>query len=274
MNNVLKDFSTAALSAANKANLFGFFEYLGSSSASNVKLHESAEIKYMLTGMHFPFLNNVLHTRIEKNFSGKRITEILRDFRSQNVHHLTWWVEPDDRPASLGADLLANGLTYSPGMPAMAVDLKTINQDIPATAGLTIEIVKDEQLLGKWVQPGLIGFGDEDLRDGDLCFNLFNGLGFDLPLRLYVAFLEGEPVAASQLFLDAGVAGLYWVATVPSARKQGIGAAISLAPMLDARQMGYQIGILQASSMGEGIYRRLGFQTTTRFSNYVWQNDA
>lgn len=270
---ILKDFSTSTLTTANKANLFSYFEYLGTSTAANVEFHDSAEIKWMLTRLSYTFPNNVLSTRFNADDVGRRIEETLALFKSKDVNHLTWWVEPDARPTTLGEVLTAKGLTFFPGMPAMAADLQELNEDISKPPDLIIEPVNNREMLQKWVQPGLIGFGDLDLKDGDLCFELFNGLGFGLPLRLYLATLNGKPVASSQLFLGAGVAGVYWVATVPEARRQGIGAAISLAPLLDARDMGYRIGILQASSMGEPVYRRLGFRKHGLFSNYTWNNN-
>jgi GNAT superfamily N-acetyltransferase len=127
--------------------------------------------------------------------------------------------------------------------------------------------VEDTTALKQWAYASMIGFGLPE-TSVDTGFELFAGLGFDLPLRNYLATVDGEPAATSQLLLGAGVAGIYVVATFPAARRQGIGAAITLAPLHDARAMGYRIGILHASPLGEGVYRRLGFQEYCRMSHY------
>ena len=58
-----------------------------------------------------------------------------------------------------------------------------------------------------------------------------------------------------------GVVGLYSIATVPTARRQGIGTAMTVAPLLDGRADGCTTGILQAAPDGVGIYRRIGFHS-------------
>jgi predicted acetyltransferase len=104
---------------------------------------------------------------------------------------------------------------------------------------------------------------------------MFASLGFYIPLRNYVGLMDGKPVAASQLFIAAGVAGIYWVATVPEYRGQGIGRTLTLAPLRDARAMGYRIGILQSSEMGLGVYRRLGFEEYCKLSyGYYWHDET
>jgi hypothetical protein len=49
---------------------------------------------------------------------------------------------------------------------------------------------------------------------------------------------------------------------------------MTLAPLMDAREMGYRIGTLQSSEMGLNVYRRLGFKEYCRVSQYVWAGDA
>jgi predicted acetyltransferase len=87
----------------------------------------------------------------------------------------------------------------------------------------------------------------------------------------YLVTLNDQPVATSSLVLDAGVAGIYNVATLPEWRGKGLGAAATLHPLREARQMGYQIGILQSSNMGYKVYQRLGFKELCRLNCYHWQ---
>jgi GNAT superfamily N-acetyltransferase len=61
------------------------------------------------------------------------------------------------------------------------------------------------------------------------------------------------------------------VAALEAARGRGIGTAITLAPLLDARDRGYRVGVLQASEMGYPIYARMGFTEQFRYQLYHWE---
>jgi ribosomal protein S18 acetylase RimI-like enzyme len=121
--------------------------------------------------------------------------------------------------------------------------------------------------LRQWAHAGSVGLGYSDATRSAI-FDAYADLGLDLPWRLYLGLLHGEPVATSGLFLGAGVAGIYWVATVPEARRQGIATSVTLAALREARVMGYRIAILHATEMGLGVYRRLGFQEYCKMSHY------
>jgi GNAT superfamily N-acetyltransferase len=60
---------------------------------------------------------------------------------------------------------------------------------------------------------------------------------------------------------------------VPDARGQGIGTALTLVPLREARAMGYRVGILASSPMGLGVYRGLGFQEYCKFGIYMWKGE-
>ncbi len=58
--------------------------------------------------------------------------------------------------------------------------------------------------------------------------------------------------------------------TVPDARRRGIGAAIALAALREARSLGYQAAVLGTSEMARGIYTRLGFRQYCTIATYAW----
>ena len=267
MNHVQKDFSTPSLAAAIRSNQSGWLNYLGRSPKA--ERHDSSELNWVLTGITHPIMNAVVRSELNSANVDERIAETLAYFQSRNVTQFTWWTDPSLQPADLGELLVKHGLTFSDAGSGMAVDLLALNEHLAYPSGLSIKTVSDEKALEGFVRASFTSLGGLDTEEG-LCFELFAGLGFEMPLRSYVGSLDGTPVATSQLFLHAGVAGIYWVATVPEARRQGIGAAVTLAPLREARAMGCRIAVLGASPMGECLYRRLGFQEYCRMNNYMF----
>jgi len=62
------------------------------------------------------------------------------------------------------------------------------------------------------------------------------------------------------------------VATAPEARGQGIGAAITLIAYDEARQLGYQHGVLFGTPLGIPVYQRIGFRHVgATISRYLWR---
>ena len=64
------------------------------------------------------------------------------------------------------------------------------------------------------------------------------------------------------------MAGLYAVVTLPWARRRGIGTALTVAPLVEARAAGYRTATLQASVGGQGVYARIGFVPCGAFREY------
>jgi GNAT superfamily N-acetyltransferase len=241
-----------------------------SADLPQIEVHHEPDMLWVITDVPHPYLNCVLRAQLAPDNVDARISATLAHFRSRRLP-MTWRVGPSTQPADLGTHLTKHGLTYKGDTVGMAVDLLALSEELPAPSGLTIERVGDLEALEKWVHPVAISFGHTEAVAKTL-FDVYASLGFGqhLPFRLYVGLLEGEVVAASRLFLAAGVAGIHGLATLREARRQGIGTAMTLAPLLEARSMGYRIGVLRAAPMGLGLYRRLGFEEYCRISIYTW----
>jgi GNAT superfamily N-acetyltransferase len=58
---------------------------------------------------------------------------------------------------------------------------------------------------------------------------------------------------------------------VENARRRGIGKALTLQPLIEARKLGYNLGVLGSSEMGYGVYQSLGFKEYCKIHQYIWQ---
>ena len=77
---------------------------------------------------------------------------------------------------------------------------------------------------------------------------------------LFLGCHDGEPATTSLLFLDAGIAEINLVSTIPSQRKKGLGATLVHYSLIHALETGCRIGVLEALPAGENVYKSLGFQ--------------
>jgi predicted acetyltransferase len=66
-----------------------------------------------------------------------------------------------------------------------------------------------------------------------------------------------------------GVAGVYWVGTTPEARGRGLAEIVTRTAGNAGFDMGATVTALQASVMGEPIYRRMGYREITRYPWYT-----
>lgn len=269
---ILSDPSPSALAAAIEANRDASWADLGRSP--RVSVHHQPELMWYITGMPSPGGNGLCRTRIESEDVDARIETALIPFKAQKLP-MTWHTGPTTQPADLGERLTAHGLRDAGDEPGMAVDLLALNESPAAPHALSIERVSDVEGLRKWLRVFTLAFGLPDAV-GEAMFDIEVDLSLSQhhPRRLYIGLMAGEPVATSLLFLGAGVAGIYGVGTLPGARRQGVGTAMTLTPLLEARAMGYRVGVLHASEMGLGVYRRLGFQEYCRLGGYVWMGEA
>jgi ribosomal protein S18 acetylase RimI-like enzyme len=172
--------------------------------------------------------------------------------------------------------VLAPGLKQTEaGAPGMVADLQQMNEaaltQVPP--GFVIEVVRDEPTLYDFKRVFVESYEIPDWAgQAWVDATLRVGMG-RTPWKMYVGRLNGEPVATNMLFNGGGVASVYAVATLPSARGKGIGGAITLKPLLEARELGYRYAVLFATEMGIHTYERIGFKlTNARINRYLWRN--
>lgn len=99
---------------------------------------------------------------------------------------------------------------------------------------------------------------------------------FDAPEHLcgpntaaFLAWRATTPLAGAVLYESHGVAGIGWVSTRSDARGCGLGAAVTWAAVHEGLRRGARFASLQASPMGEPVYRRMGFGTVARYGVFL-----
>jgi GNAT superfamily N-acetyltransferase len=160
----------------------------------------------------------------------------------------------DDRFGPLAIDL---GLVFEEGiLPGMAVHPIPPDRDAPEGH----EILRIDDAAGLDDHLGVVdaGFGvpevvgrpwiGQELWERDGC-------------TVYVGYTDGEPVSSGFGIRTGRTIGVYNIATLPSARRRGYGAAMTARVVADGAAAGCDVAILQASEMGRPIYERLGFRT-------------
>ena len=273
MEKILADLSVnGRVKKAIKTNWENYHYCLGQSPS--VELSIGRYLTWFVTNVPDHFMNLAVCTQLPSQGADELIGNALAHFRSLHIKKVSWLAEEGVPADEMKKLLLSHGLTSNESFGAnMAVDLVSVPEDLPVPPGLEIVRVEDKETLQEWIHIASLGFGVAEEFE-KVWYDFFVEAVFEQPFWTYLALLNGQPVGTSQLFLSAGVAGIYNVTCVPEARGQGIGAAITQAPLLDARAIGYRVGILQASKLGYPVYRRIGFQDFGKMSVYLWENNA
>lgn len=266
MNDIIEDFSQELLVRANEANLYGltpfYYDFPGA------RKHSGPDVSWCVTDIAFPWCNSAFNARLEAGEAESAIEAFVSEGDRRGVP-LFWFLGHDTTPENLGDYLVARGFSKWGDSAGMAADLHTLKTGGTRPAGLNILRVEDTDTLATWCRIAAEGYGMPPHAEKTLLkwFTIARDLG--QPMLFYLALSDGRPVATSSIFLGGGVAGVYFVATIPEARGRGIGFTVTFEPLLEAREMGYRMAILQASKMGEGVYRKMGFREFCRMNSCV-----
>jgi ribosomal protein S18 acetylase RimI-like enzyme len=268
MATILNDFSETALIEAIEANLFELLPVF-CGCLPNAVYQNEPDAAWFVTDIPFALFNGVIHARLAPDGLDARIRELVTPFES-GKKPMVWWTGPSTRPDDLGDHLQACGLLHLDDAPGMAIDLDAL-QDLPTNPAVTVERAVSLDDLTQWGGPFAANFEVPKKFIPQLCKSVAT-LGFDedKALHSYLGMLDGDVVGTCTLYLGAGVAGIYNVGTLPKARRQGVATALTLTALRAARDRGYRIGILHASEMGYGAYRRIGFREFCTVSHYLY----
>ncbi|GEL17268.1 GNAT family N-acetyltransferase [Pseudonocardia asaccharolytica] len=163
------------------------------------------------------------------------------------------WPTPDLRPHGLGLvghpPLMVRFPGPPPGRPGSAVEVREVHD----ADGLALA---ERVLVEGYPMPEL-----EPLQPGDLLGPAL----LQADTRVWLAWLEGSPVAVAAAHSHGGITLVEYVATLPVARGRGAGAAVTWAATLADPEAP---AVLIASDDGRPVYERMGYVALERWT--VW----
>ena len=228
--------------------------------AAATRLRDDDELFWYVTGLPDPAFNSVMYANLTPERIDVAVAEI-RELRRQHGVPMNWLVGPTSRPTNLPSQLRARGFRYIADIVPLMLRLADLPPAGAPVPGLTVEQVMNAAVLDQWIVTEGRGFELAGVMDRGVTA-LRQGMGVgDGVLRTHLlGRLHGRPVATASVILAGGIGGIFDVSTVPEARHLGIGTAMTRAALDIVAARGYEVVFLQASAMGQRLYRRLGFR--------------
>ncbi len=263
----LTDFSPSDLVTAIETGFFRGWTPFG--RLPEAHLYNDSAMLWFTTGIQDSLLNAILSAQIKASEVEAKIKAVIAYFHARSLP-LSWYTGPSTRPHDLGQFLQAYGFNLADDSVGMAVDLLKLPAKLTEIPDVSVKKTATIQEFGMWIKVFKEGFHvsaafiDAYIR---VCTELSK---HEVQDYYYLGFLNGHPVASLTLSLDQGIANIYDVATIPEFRRRGIGTTLTLTALLDARTLGYRVGVLQATAAGVEVYRRIGFLKFCQFERYVF----
>jgi GNAT superfamily N-acetyltransferase len=188
---------------------------------------------------------------------GEQIGRMLDWYRARRPLEgaICWYVQAG-APGDVSAQLYARGFSPNWQPHWMWCTLRDLPAAEAGAASFEIRLIDDDP-----------GWQVDDLPNYDAGeAALLAVLARERPrLVWHLAAFQGQQVVGRCVLNVTtganGVGGLFGMGVVPAARKQGIGTALARAACDLARRLGCQPVVLNATEMGEPVYRRVGFQS-------------
>jgi GNAT superfamily N-acetyltransferase len=185
---------------------------------------------------------------IEPEAGPAQLEELADRYATANVRR--WGIWLDGRAQTVAEAFRAAGMVVTTASPGMGAQLDEIGggSEQPAPAPLHTDLATVGRIND-------LAYGNHDGRLERTLAPLPNGI-----LRAYRADLDGRPAAVAMALHHQEDCGVSFVATIPQARRRGLATQVMRQALAEAKQQGCTTSTLQATDVGEHLYRRLGYR--------------
>jgi GNAT superfamily N-acetyltransferase len=247
-------------------NLIEFCRELARWSGRAGAVEERDGLLFYGSASSFPVLMNGVF-RLDRSVGGADVVAAGDAWFGERGCGWTLRIGPDDADLAEAADA-DGGLVGMDGGPEMIVRAPVAVPSL--VAGTELRWVRDEAGIADFAAVGGAAFSTYGMPVEVAADAITDPSAFLAPhIHTVVAYVDDVPSAAAQTLLSHGIAGVYWVGTIEAARGKGLGQAVTAAVTNRAFELGSSVNTLQASTMGEPIYRRMGYEEIYRTRTYT-----
>lgn len=153
-------------------------------------------------------------------------------------------------------------------LPGMVIEERLAEPKVP---GVSVSRVLDQSAFDDFVAVSQLAYAEAGLP-APIALSLLASASRAIAVAdLFVSRVDGVRASAalSITSLETGVGGVYWVGTLPEARRRGAAEAVTRAVTNAAFDRGARIVTLQASVAGAPLYLRLGYREVVRYARFL-----
>jgi GNAT superfamily N-acetyltransferase len=189
-------------------------------------------------------VNSVVYDHVED--LARALPRLADEYEAAGVRAWTVWVPDGDVGAAALLEQAGHALDADPE--AMAMELADL--EAPRPTDLDLDPAPDLATVAR--------LNDRAYAVGDDAFE--RALRSAPSLHCYVTRVDGRPVCCATGHDHEGDFSVTFVATLPEARGRGLAGRLMTHALHEARARACTTTSLQATKMGEPVYRRLGYR--------------
>ena len=256
-----------AIVKAFEGNLWDRAAYLVRARKDTV-IQDTQDLLLVDSGLPVAAFNTIGRSELHPRFGLERIDAAIKHFKSKSSP-FTWILGPLSGHGKMEQSLKDSGLTGAEEewMMAMMLDTATIPSTVPPGLEMKRVTTTDEVKHFAEVVANSTTPPDEnvktfytDTKDA--------AIAPGSPLRLYIGYVNKEPVAVLEAYMAHNILNFYAMAGLASTRGKGYTVALMLKALNDAKKVGTKLAGIQSPEATRAVYERLGFKPAARIVAY------
>ncbi len=231
------------------------------------EVQNTSDLLVVDSGLPCKALNVIGRSTLHPRFALDRIEAAIKRFRVKSSPFV-WVLTPQFGHGAMEPTLKDLGLKCpeEEWIMDMPLDTGAVHGNMPA--GLTIKQVTLTEQVEQFAEVLANAATPPDEHLKTFFADTKEAATTPSPLKLYVGYVNNEPVAVLETFNAHGILNFYSMASLASVRGKGYAGALLLNALKEAKKASLRLAGLQTPESGRALYERIGFKPVGRIAAY------